>query len=107
MTSARPRGASRGLGLLWAAAIVAVVHGGFSAYWALGGRWLLNTVGHWAEGLVERHPVESGLVLGLVALVKLAGAAVPLLAETAGSRCVGCDACWSGWARQFWSCTPR
>lgn len=58
-----------------------MVHAAFSAYWALGGRWLLDTVGAWAVNLVDRAPLLSSVVLGLVAIVKFAGAAVPLLVE--------------------------
>lgn len=72
--------------LLWCAGGVALVHAGFSAYWALGGRWLLRTVGAWAVDLVHRAPLVSGVVLGLVAVAKVAGAAVPLLVESGRLR---------------------
>lgn len=32
-----------------------MLHAGFSAYWALGGQWLLATVGHWAVGVTCGH----------------------------------------------------
>ncbi len=64
--------------LVWAAALLGAVHAGFSAYWAVGGRWLLATVGQWAVDLSERAPVEAGFALGVVAVVKLLGAAVPV-----------------------------
>ncbi len=35
---------------------LAMVHAGCSFYWALGGRYLLNTVGGWAVDLVDRSP---------------------------------------------------
>ncbi len=57
------------------------MHAAFSAYWALGGQWLLDTVGAWAVNLVNRAPLLSAVVLGMVAIVKFAGAAVPLLVE--------------------------
>jgi len=55
-----------------------VVHAAASLYWALGGRWLLATVGQWAVDLSDRAPVAAGLALGLVALVKLLAATVPI-----------------------------
>ncbi|MEP6632453.1 MAG: DUF3995 domain-containing protein [Lapillicoccus sp.] len=64
-----------------AAAAVGLLHAAFSAYWALGGRWLLDTVGSWATGLAESAPVGAGLALGVVTLAKVAGAVVPLLVE--------------------------
>lgn len=63
---------------VWTAAVVGVLHAAFSAYWALGGQWLLATVGRWAVRLSEEFPVRAGLVLGLVALVKLVAAVVPV-----------------------------
>lgn len=63
---------------MWAAGVAGVVHAGFSAYWALGGRWLLETVGPWAVGLAAEHPALSSLGLALVALVKLLAAAIPV-----------------------------
>ena len=48
---------------LWLAAVVGVLHGLFSLYWALGGRWLLDTVGAWAVDLADDAPVAAGLVL--------------------------------------------
>ena len=64
--------------LAWAAAAAGAVHALFSVYWALGGRWLLATVGQWAVDLSVERPRAAGIVLGLVAAVKLAGAAVPV-----------------------------
>lgn len=55
--------------------------GSFSVYWALGGRWLLNTVGVWAVDLVNRAPLLSAVVLCAVAVAKFVGAGVPLLVE--------------------------
>ena len=65
--------------LLWAAAGVGLVHAAFSLYWALGGRWLLATVGPWAVHLADTAPLAGALALALVAAVKVAAAAVPLL----------------------------
>lgn len=55
-----------------------MVHAGFSLYWALGGRWLLATVGQWAVDLSGRAPLAAGAALGLVALVKLSAAVIPV-----------------------------
>lgn len=66
---------------LYAAAAVGLVHAAFSLYWALGGRWLLDTVGQWALTLATQSSVAAGLGLGLIALLKVAGAVVPVLVE--------------------------
>lgn len=71
----------RGRAAFAIAAAAGLVHAGFSAYWALGGRWLLDTVGQWAVRLAVEAPVGAGLVLGLVAILKAAGAAVPIMVE--------------------------
>lgn len=71
----------RGRRLLWVAGTIGVVHAGFSLYWALGGRWLLPTVGQWAVRLADRSPVAAGVALGAVAAVKLTASAVPVLVE--------------------------
>jgi hypothetical protein len=55
------------------------VHAAFSLYWALGGDWLLNTVGAWAVDLVRSAPLLSALALVVVAIVKFAAATFPLL----------------------------
>lgn len=67
--------------LFWAAAVVGCVHAAASAYWALGGRWLLNTVGSWAVDAATTAPLLASLVLGVVALAKVAAAVIPLLVE--------------------------
>ena len=64
---------------LWAAAAAGGVHAAFNLFWALGGDWLLPTVGQWAVRLVAERPVRAGLALGVVALVKALGAALPLV----------------------------
>ncbi len=62
------------------AALLGVLYAAISAYWAVGGTWLLNTVGgsleHVARG--NRGPVEAGL--WAVVLLKLVAAALPLAA---------------------------
>lgn len=57
------------------------IHAASSVYWALGGTWLLDTVGDWAVDMVEESPLGAGLLLGLVAIVKAAAAVVPVLVE--------------------------
>lgn len=70
-------------GAVITACVVGLVHAASSLYWALGGEWLLATVGSWAVDLMESRPIESGLLLGAVGLVKIAAAAVPALVEYA------------------------
>lgn len=67
--------------LLAAAAVAGVIHAAFSLYWALGGHWLLPTVGQWAVDLAREAPLASGIVLSFVAAVKCAVAFTPLLAS--------------------------
>jgi len=64
--------------LVWTAALVGAVHAGFSLYWAVGGRWLLATVGQWALDLSTKAPLAAGVTLGLVVAVKLLGATIPV-----------------------------
>ena len=47
-------------GLAWVAMALGLVHARFSANSALGGRWLLRTVGEWAVTLLT--PIPSGRV---------------------------------------------
>lgn len=63
---------------VWAACAAGAVHAAFSLYWALGGRWLLGTVGQWAVERTGQAPLAAGLALGAVAAVKLAAAVVPV-----------------------------
>ncbi|VXC45071.1 DUF3995 domain-containing protein [Pseudoclavibacter sp. 8L] len=67
--------------LVLAAAAIGVVHAAFSAYWALGGTWLLSTIGAIAVEFSRREPLESGLLLGGVALVKLLAALIPVVLD--------------------------
>jgi Protein of unknown function (DUF3995) len=60
------------------ACIVGLIHAAFSLYWALGGGWLLSTVGQWAIGLAAQRPRAAFVVLVLIALLKAAAAIVPL-----------------------------
>jgi Protein of unknown function (DUF3995) len=66
---------------LVAAAVAGLIHAAFSLYWALGGRWLLRTVGEWAVDYVREAPVAAGMLLTTVAAVKCAVAIIPLLAS--------------------------
>lgn len=52
------------------AASAGLLHAVASLYWAVGGRWQLESVGEWAVELARESPVEIGLALGLIALVK-------------------------------------
>jgi Protein of unknown function (DUF3995) len=65
--------------LVWAACTFGLIHAGFSGYWAVGGDWLLLTVGQWAVRLADAAPVQASIVLAAVALVKVAAAVVPVL----------------------------
>ena len=66
---------------LVAAAVAGLIHAGFSLYWALGGRWLLRTVGEWAVDSAREAPVAVGVFLTTVAAVKGAVAIIPVLAS--------------------------
>lgn len=70
---------SRSRTLLTSAAVLGIVHGGFSLYWALGGRWLLGTVGDWAIDWADRSPAVAAGTLLAVAAVKFVGAIAPVL----------------------------
>lgn len=61
------------------AAVAGLIHAAFSLYWALGGRWLLRTVGEWAVDYARDAPVAAGMLLATVAAVKCAAALVPVL----------------------------
>jgi hypothetical protein len=49
--------------LVWIAGLAGAVHALFSLYWALGGRWLLSTVGQWAVDLSTEGPLAVGIAL--------------------------------------------
>ena len=65
---------------LWAACVLGVIHAAFSLYWALGGRWLLATVGRFAVQTSDEAPLQAGLLLAGTALLKAAAAVIPLTA---------------------------
>ncbi|PZU46667.1 MAG: DUF3995 domain-containing protein [Microbacterium sp.] len=60
---------------------VGTVHAAASLYWALGGRWLLPTVGEWAVRAAQTAPTQAALLLGAIGLVKLAAAGIPVGVE--------------------------
>jgi len=64
--------------LVSVAGVVGVLHAAASLYWALGGQWLLATVGQWAVDLSAEAPVAAGTALGVIALVKFLAAAIPI-----------------------------
>jgi hypothetical protein len=68
--------------LLLGAGGCGLTHAAFSFYWALGGRWLLDTVGQAAVDAAHSLPIGAGATLGIAGLMKAAGAVVPLLAVT-------------------------
>ena len=55
-----------------------MLHAAASLYWALGGQWLLATVGQWAVDLSAEEPLAAGVALGLIALLKLLAATIPI-----------------------------
>lgn len=67
---------------LWTAAVIGTLHAAWSVYWAFGGTLLLETVGEWAVEASDTSPVVASLGLSAVSAIKLAGAWIPLLAET-------------------------
>ncbi|MCC3283870.1 DUF3995 domain-containing protein [Arthrobacter caoxuetaonis] len=71
---------ARGRFFLWAACALGLIHAGFSLYWALGGRWLLATVGQFAVQAAKDVPLQAALLLAGTALLKAAAAVIPLAA---------------------------
>jgi hypothetical protein len=63
---------------VWVAAVLGLVHAAFSVYWAVGGSWLLATVGQWAVDLRASSPASASTGLGVVALIKAAAALIPV-----------------------------
>ncbi len=64
--------------LVWLAGVAGITHAAFSLYWALGGQRLLATVGQWAVDLSADAPLKAGAALGLIALIKVVAAVVPI-----------------------------
>ena len=79
------------------AAAAGLLHAVASLYWAVGGRWQLESVGEWAVELARESPVEIGLALGLIALVKAVAAVVPMVNERRESRLYR-PIRWCGWS---------
>lgn len=67
--------------LFIAAAVAGVVHALPSLYWAMGGTALVSTLGEWAALWQRESPGEVAILLSLIFLAKLAGAALPLANE--------------------------
>lgn len=65
----------------WVATAAGTLHAAATLYWAVGGTWLLETVGQWAVEAREENRLLTSLGLALVGLAKLAGAWVPVLVE--------------------------
>lgn len=82
---------------VWTACAAGLVHASFSGYWALGGQWLLDTVGSDALRVSSESRLLTGLGLGLVALAKACGAVIPV--AVAYGR-IGWTGLWRGlsWA---------
>lgn len=65
----------------YAAGTLGTVHGVFSLYWASGGLALLDTVGEWAIELVTSGSRAVMFGLGIIGVVKILAAWLPLLIE--------------------------
>ncbi|MGO1736444.1 MAG: DUF3995 domain-containing protein [Leucobacter sp.] len=65
----------------WIAAVLGTLHAASSAYWAFGGMWLLESVGQWAAQAAREGSFVVTVGLLAIALVKLAAAWIPLLAQ--------------------------
>ena len=85
---------------LWLAAVAGLLHAASSAYWALGGTWLADTIGRWAIEWYRAQPTTAMTVLLVVAVVKAGVAIGPVVNETRplpGYR-VWRALCWcAGW----------
>lgn len=62
--------------------MLGTVHAAWSLYWAVGGTFLLDTVGQWAVRATREDPALAFWGLLGVTAAKLAAAWIPLLAET-------------------------
>ena len=71
--------ASRAHRLFIAAAVAGTAHALPSLYWALGGTALVSTLGEWAARWQRESPREVAVLLSVIFLVKMAGAALPLI----------------------------
>lgn len=91
----RTRPATR---LVWIAASAGTLHAAFSLYWALGGTWLLDTVGDWAVRLTADEPLLAGIGLAGLASAKLLAAWIPVLVDGGhiGARALWRRVSWIG-----------
>jgi hypothetical protein len=102
MRPARPAQGSDGKRVARRAAVYAacafgLVHAASSLYWALGGRWLLSTVGNWAVDIARRSPLEISLALGAIGLLKAVAAVLPMAIEFGRVRAPFWRfLCWAG-----------
>lgn len=71
---------SRGIWAAGAACIVGVLYAAVSVYWAVGGTWLVDTVGGSLARLGRRGDAGVLAALWAAAALKLIGAVLPLLA---------------------------
>lgn len=67
--------------MVWVAAGLGIGHAAFSLYWALGGSWLLDTVGQWAVERQTQAPAQTAAVLLAVTALKLAAAVIPVAVD--------------------------
>lgn len=70
---------ARSFRLVQLACAVGLLHAAFSLYWALGGRWLLETVGKGPEEMLNKTAIGAAGALLLIALFKALAAIVPVL----------------------------
>ena len=79
---------------LWTAAAAGTVHGLFSLYWAMGGGWLLESLG---ADLIETFADSRWLLLP-VGLAKIFAGLLPLMLERWGwpASHLSRSACWIG-----------
>ena len=70
---------SRSFRLVQLACAVGLLHAAFSLYWALGGRWLLETVGKGPEEMLNKTAIGATGALLLIALFKALAAVIPVL----------------------------
>jgi hypothetical protein len=63
------------------AGVAGGIHAGFSLFWAVGGTWLLDTVGEGAVEFQRAHPWGTAALLVVVGTGKAAGAVLPAVVE--------------------------
>src|SRR5699024_1498641 len=70
-----------GRAFVWVALVLGLSHAFWSFYWAFGGTWMLDTVGHWAVVSQLHTPGQTFIVLIVIGLVKTAAAVIPVAVE--------------------------